>query len=157
MKTLSKKCKYALQALYGLTEEYEKGPVLISYLSEKHRIPHKFLELILWELKQRGIVDSKMGRKGGYWLAVPPNSVTIGRIIRIFDGPLAPLPCASETAYRKCDECSDPEKCGTKLIMREVRDAMAAILDNRTLADVCETVRRLNLTDEAREALMYYI
>ena len=92
MKTLSKKCKYALHALYGLTEEYEKGPILISYLSEKHNIPHKFLEVILWELKQRGIVDSKSGRKGGYKLAVPPSEVTIGGIIRIIDGPLAPLP-----------------------------------------------------------------
>jgi Rrf2 family protein len=157
MKTLSKKCKYALHALYGLTEDFGKGPVLISHLSETQRIPHKFLEVILWELKQRGIVDSKLGRKGGYWLAVPPSTVTIGSIIRIFDGPLAPLPCASETAYRKCEECTEPEKCGTKLIMREVRDAMAAILDTRTLADVHETVRRLHLTDEQREALMYYI
>jgi Rrf2 family protein len=157
MKTLSKKCKYALQALYGLTAEYGKGPVLISTLSKRQRIPHKFLEVILWELKQRGILESKKGKGGGYLLAKPPSSVTIGSVIRIIDGPLAPLPCASETAYRKCDECVDVAKCGTRIVMREVRDAMAAILDKKTLADVCETVQWLHQQDEQREALMFHI
>ena len=157
MKTLSRKCKYALQALYRLSEEYEKGPVLISQLAKRQKIPHKFLEVILWELKQRGIVESKPGRNGGYKLAVAPSSVTLGSIIRIIDGPLAPLPCASETAYRQCDECPEPEKCGTKIVMREVRDAIAGILDHRTLADVCATIHRLELQDAEREALMYYI
>lgn len=157
MKTLSKKCKYALQALYALSAEYGKAPVLISTLSETQRIPHKFLEVILWELKQRGIVESKMGRRGGYRLAKSPDTVTIGSIIRIIDGPLAPLPCASETAYRQCDECIDVAKCGTRIVMREVRDAMAAILDKRTIADVCHTVDQLRAAEEGRDALMFYI
>ncbi|HYZ85230.1 MAG TPA: Rrf2 family transcriptional regulator [Bryobacteraceae bacterium] len=157
MKTLSKKCKYALQALYGLSAEYGKAPVLISTLSEKQRIPHKFLEVILWELKQRGLVESKKGKHGGYWLAKAPDTITIGSIIRMIDGPLAPLPCASETAYRQCDECNDVAKCGTRIVMREVRNAMAAILDHKTLADVCSTVEKLHSADEDREALMYYI
>jgi Rrf2 family protein len=157
MKTLSKKCKYALQALYGLSAEYGKAPVLISTLAVEQKIPHKFLEVILWELKQRGIVDSKKGKRGGYWLAKEPDTITIGSIIRIIDGPLAPLPCASETAYRQCDECNDVANCGTRIIMREVRDAMAAILDHKTLADVCATVDKLHSAEERREALMYYI
>ena len=157
MKTLSKKCKYALQALYGLSAEYGKPPVLVSTLSERRRIPRKFLEVILWELKQRGLVDSKKGKHGGYWLLKPPNTITIGSIIRMIDGPLAPLPCASETAYRQCEECLDVAKCGTRIVMREVRDAMAAILDHRTLADVCRTVDNLHSAEEEREALMYYI
>ncbi len=157
MKTLSKKCKYALQALYGLTAMYEKGPVLISQLARTQRIPHKFLEVILWELKQKGLVDSKSGRRGGYHLTVPPSSVTLGSIVRMIDGPLAPLPCASETAYRPCEECTEPGKCGTRIVMREVRDAIAGILDHRTLADVHETVQRLQKEGEDQEALMYYI
>jgi Rrf2 family protein len=157
MKTLSKKCKYALQALYALSAEYGKGPVLISTMSERQRIPHKFLEVILWELKQGGLVDSKKGKRGGYRLLKSPETVTIGSIIRMIDGPLAPLPCASETAYRQCEECIDVAKCGTRIVMREVRDAMAAILDCRTLADVCDTVDRLHAADERREALMFYI
>jgi Rrf2 family protein len=157
MKTLSRKCKYALQALYGLSAEYGKPPVMISTLSERRRIPRKFLEVILWELKQRGLVESKSGKRGGYWLAQPPETITIGSVIRIIDGPLAPLPCASETAYRPCEECTDAAKCGTRIVMREVRDAMAAILDHRTLADVCRTVEKLHMADDARESLMYYI
>lgn len=155
MKTLSKKCKYALQALYGLTAEYGHPPVQASTLSEHHRIPRKFLEVILWELKQRGLVESKKGRHGGYWLVKPPDTITIGSVIRMIDGPLAPLPCASETAYRRCDECTDVQKCGTRIVMREIRDAMAAILDHKTLADVCGTVQQLHALE--RESLMYYI
>jgi Rrf2 family protein len=157
MKTLSKKCKYALQALYRLTHDYGKGPVLISTLSSEERIPHKFLEVILWELKQRGIVESRKGKRGGYNLSVSPSSVTIGSIIRMVDGPLAPLPCASETAYRPCEECTDAAKCGTRIVMREVRDAMAAILDHTTLADVCDRVRALDEREQEIEGLMYYI
>ncbi|HYO79847.1 MAG TPA: Rrf2 family transcriptional regulator [Bryobacteraceae bacterium] len=155
MKTLSKKCKYALQALYALSAEYGKAPVLISTLAETENIPHKFLEVILWELKQEGLVESKKGKGGGYRLVKAPQTVTIGSIIRLIDGPLAPLPCASETAYRQCDECADVRNCGTRIVMREVRDAMAAILDKKTLADVRDTVERQRAVD--RDSLMYYI
>ena len=157
MKTLSQKCKYALRALYALTDTYGRGPVLIASLSKEHRIPKKFLEVILWELKQRGIVESKKGKGGGYQLALPPDKITIGSVIRTIDGPLAPLPCASETAYRKCEECIDESRCGTRLVMKQVRDAMAAILDHTTLADVCESVATLEDRERQQEALMYYI
>lgn len=157
MKTLSRKCKYALRALYSLTDQYGRGPVLIASLSEKQQIPKKFLEVILWELKQRGIVESKKGKGGGYQLAKAPNTVTIGSIVRCIDGPLAPLPCASETAYRRCEECVDEKKCGTRMVMRQVRDSIAAILDHTTLADVCSTVASIEDRERQQEALMYYI
>ena len=154
---MSKKCKYALRALYSLTDAYGKGPVLIASLSASESIPRKFLEVILWELKQRGLVISKKGKGGGYQLAVPPETVTIGNIVRYIDGPLAPLPCASETGYRRCEECVDESKCGTRLVMRQVRDAMVAILDHTTLADVCSSVKLLRDKQSERDALMYYI
>jgi len=157
VKTLSQKCKYALRALYSLTDTYGRGPVLIASLSKEHRIPKKFLEVILWELKQRGIVESKKGKGGGYQLALPPDKITLGSVIRTIDGPLAPLPCASETAYRKCEECIDETRCGTRLVMKQVRDAMAAILDHTTLTDVCESVATVAERERQQEALMYYI
>jgi Rrf2 family protein len=157
LKTLSKKCKYALEALYYLGREYGNGPILIGTLAERQTIPHKFLEVILLELRHRGLVDSKKGRHGGYFLAVPPDTVTIGAIVRIIDGPLAPLPCASETAYRKCDECVDESRCGTKMVMREVRDAIAAILDHTTLADVVSRMKEAGEQASLEHELMYYI
>jgi Rrf2 family protein len=158
LKTLSKKGKYALRALYHLAREQGRGPVLIATLAQQECIPHKFLELILLHLKNNGLVESKKGRNGGYALAKEPSKITIGSVIRIIDGPLAPLPCASETAYRKCEECVDEKNCGTRIVMRRVRDAMAEILDNTTVADVCAEVdqrRKSAVPDE--EALMFYI
>ena len=131
------KCKYGLRALYRLTREYEKGPVLIAYVSERERIPRKFLEAILLQLKRSGIVDSRKGRGGGYLLAKPPNKIALGAIIRAIDGPLAPSPCAREGVDRFCVECSPKRTCETRIVMREVRDAIAGILDHTTLAEVC--------------------
>jgi len=126
-------------------------------MARDEAIPKKFLEQILLSLKGHDLVTSKKGKGGGYSLALPPHEITIGSVIRLIEGPLAPLPCASETRFRKCDECPDAETCGTRIVMREVRDAIAAILDRTTLAMVCEKV------DSAREkhadptGLMYYI
>lgn len=145
--------------MYALARNYGQGPTLIAKLSKEEAIPQDFLENILLNLKREGLVESKKGKGGGYSLAHSPEQLTIGTIIRLSEGPLAPLPCASETAYRKCDECVDDRYCGTKMVMREVRDAIAAILDHTTLAQVCRRV------DEARnaatavevESLMYQI
>lgn len=158
MRTLSKRSKYALRALYSLARQYGKGPTLIATLSREEEIPHKFLELILLDLRNRGVVASKKGKNGGYYLAQEPDKVTIGSLIRMLEGPLAPLPCASETAFRKCDECVDEKLCGTRIVMKRVRDAMAEILDHTTLADVCHEVDVLKQKPAARdEELMYYI
>jgi Rrf2 family protein len=156
LRTLSKRSKYALRALYSLARSYGKGPVLIATLSEEESIPHKFLELILLNLKNSGLVSSKKGKNGGYFLVQPPNEITLGSLIRLLEGPLAPLPCASETAFRRCDECVDEKRCGTRIVMKRVRDAMAAILDTTTLADVCNEVDALKEADRD-EPLMYYI
>ena len=140
MRTISKRTQYGLKAMLALGRKYREGPVLIGTLAREEVIPVKFLEAILLDLKSRGLLESKMGRKGGYHLSRPPSAVTIGSIIRIIEGPLAPLPCASETQFRKCDECVDIETCGTRMVMREVRDATAAILERTTLASVCRRV-----------------
>lgn len=136
MRTISKRTQYALKAMIALGRRYGQAPMLIASLSEEESIPLKFLENILLELKGYGILESKKGKGGGYRLSRPPSTITIGSVIRIMEGPLAPLPCASETAFRACAECRDVETCGTRIIMRQVRDAMASVLDNTTLAQL---------------------
>src|SRR6202158_4932272 len=140
MRQLSNRTKYSLRALYALTRNYGAGPLLITNLARDEVIPKKFLEQILLAMKGAGFVTSKKGKGGGYVLAQPPEKITIGAVIRAIEGPLAPLPCASETRFRKCDECADIQTCGTRIVMRQVRDAMAAILDETDLAMVCEQV-----------------
>jgi Rrf2 family protein len=132
---LSKKAKYGLKAMFYLGKQYGKGPVLISNLAADEHIPKKFLELILLELKKGGLLYSKMGKGGGYSLSKSPEEVTIGQIVRILDGPLAPIPCVSKTAYRKCDECENEKTCEIRKIMMQVREASAAILDHTSLSE----------------------
>jgi len=139
---LSKKSKYAMSALIHLAKQYGKGPVLISDIAKEEDIPKKFLELILLELKNEGFLESKKGRGGGYMLGRPPDSISIGHVVRITDGPLAPLPCVSQTAYKRCDECRDEELCAIRHVMKEVRDSTARILDGTTLQDMVEHVRQ---------------
>lgn len=140
MRTISKRTQYGLKALLALGQRFREGPVLIAVLASEESIPLKFLEAILLELKENGLLESKKGRGGGYRLSRPPSTITLGSVIRMMEGPLAPLPCASETAFRPCQECSDIETCGTRIIMRQVRDAMATVLDKTTLADLLERV-----------------
>jgi len=143
MTTLSRKARYALRALYVLANDEARGPVLIAEIAQRERIPHKFLELILLELRNAGILRSKKGKGGGYSLARPAREVTLGQVIRVVDGPLAPIPCVSERAYVRCEECVSEESCGTRMVMKEVRDAVAKILDGTTLADVNERVAKV--------------
>jgi Rrf2 family protein len=155
MKTLSQRTKYALRALQVLAREEGKGPVLISELAERESIPKKFLESILLDLKNQGILDAKRGKGGGYYLRRSAEKIPLAQVIRALDGPIAPLPCASETSFRKCDECEDENTCGTRAIMKEVRDATAKILEQNSLADL---VKRVDLLKEnRRKGLMYYI
>jgi Rrf2 family protein len=146
VRQLSKRTQYSLRALYALTRKFGEGPVLITTLAESETIPKKFLEQILVSLKSAGFVSSKKGKGGGYLLAQPPEKITIGSVIRAIEGPLAPLPCASETRFRKCDECADIQTCGTRIVMRQVRDAMAEILDETSLAMVCKKVEEARKT-----------
>ncbi len=152
---ISKKTKYALKALLYLSCHSEQSPILIAELAEQERIPKKFLELILLTLKNHGILTSKKGRHGGYALARSPGKITYGEVIRILEGPIAPIPCVSQSAYRKCDECIDELRCGIRIVMKEVRDAQTAILDHTTLADALAQVRAL--PKDPKEVMMYYI
>lgn len=131
--------------------------MLIATLAREERIPVKFLEQILLQMRDAGLLESKKGKGGGYRLSSPPSEITVGRVIRTIEGPLALLPCASETAFRRCDECADETQCGTRFVMRQVRDATAEILDQTTLADVVREVARAKEEKESGEALMYYI
>lgn len=132
---LSKKTQYALKALIYLAEKKSSGPVLISEISKKKKIPLKFLESILLELKKSEILDSKKGKGGGYFFAQDPKKVPLAKVMRLIDGPIALLPCVSLHFYEKCKNC-DEKKCGLSTIMANVRDASLKILENKTVADI---------------------
>ncbi len=152
---ISKKTKYGLRAVLLLAREYGKGPLLISEVAAREGIPKKFLELILLELKNKGILQSKKGKGGGYSLGKAPENVTFGSVIRALEGPLAPVPCVSQTAYMKCEECRDELTCGIRIVMKQVRDATANIVDGTTLAQV---LRQVDIRAKDRqEAVMYFI
>jgi len=133
---LSNKAKYGLKAMLYLADRPEPGPVGILEIAQDQNIPKKFLDAILLELRRNGLVHSRKGRGGGYVLSRPPAEISVGRIIRVLDGPLAPIGCASKTAYRPCADCADIKACQTRRLMQQVRDAMAGILDNTTLAEM---------------------
>jgi Rrf2 family protein len=152
---LSMKAKYGLLAVLSLARESDKKLVLISELAEKENIPKKFLEQILRELKNQGILESKVGKGGGYYLNKSPQSITIGQIIRTIDGTLSPVFCVSQTAYAKCKECHDEHSCAIRLVMKDVRDAIANILDKTTLAEALE--RSEHAKREQKNILMYNI
>lgn len=132
---LTKKAYYAFQALTHLVEKYNDGPVLISEIAEKKKIPLKFLENILLQLKNTGILDSKKGKGGGYFLKSHPSETRIATIFRLIDGPIAMLPCVSLYFYQRCENCNE-KYCGLHDILIEVRDATLNILENRTLQDL---------------------
>lgn len=132
---LSKKSQYAFKALAYLTEKFNQGPVLISDIAIKKKVPLKFLENILLELKKAGILESKKGKGGGYYLKKDPAQVKVATVVRIVNGPIAMLPCVSLYFYRRCDNC-DEKNCGLHDIMIKVRDATLNILETKTLADL---------------------
>jgi Rrf2 family protein len=132
---LSKRSQYAFKALAYLTRRYKKGPVLISEIAAKQKIPLKFLETILLELKNAGILDSKKGKGGGYYLNKDPGSVRIATIIRLVNGPIAMLPCVSLYFYKRCEDC-DEKNCALHDMMILVRDATLNIVEKRTLNDL---------------------
>ncbi len=133
---LSNKGKYGLKAMVALAGADPERPMLVSDLAARNDIPKKFLDTILGELRNAGLLRSRKGPGGGYVLARPPEQIRIGQIIRVLDGPLAPIGCASRTAYQPCDDCGDIERCTVRLLMTQVRDAIATVLDQRTLAEM---------------------
>lgn len=132
---LSKKTQYAFRALTHLAVQYGKGPVRISEISLHQKIPLKFLENILNELKKAGVLESKKGKGGGYTLKISPKKIHLAKVIRLINGPIALLPCASLNYYEKCIDC-DEETCGTRKMMIIARDATLKVLEKKTLDDI---------------------
>ncbi len=135
---LSKKTKYAFHALTYLGKHRDQKTVLIQDISEEYGISHKFLENILLELKKAGILGSKKGKGGGYYLIKEPKDVPLSKVIRLLDGPIALLPCVSLNYYEPCVECKSEVKCGLNKVMIQVRDEMLNVLENKSLADILD-------------------
>ena len=132
---LTKKGKYALKAMVHLATLRELEIEQVAKIAKANNIPKKFLDQILADLRNVGLVHSTKGRTGGYALAKPANKIPVGQIIRAIDGPIAPYLCASKTAYRPCDDCEE-QVCAVRQIMIEVRNALSSVLDTRTLTDL---------------------
>jgi Rrf2 family protein len=132
---LSQKAKYALRALLALAEQEEDQPLLISDIAERHNLPKKFLEQILLDLKHHGLVQSRRGRSGGYALLKPAAEISFGQVVRIIDGPLAPLPCLSRMAYRRCEDCPGEDTCAIRRVFALTHQLSTNILDRTSLAD----------------------
>lgn len=152
---ITKKSKYALMVLAALAKKDRDQPQLIADLSAEAHVPKKFLELILLELKGGGIVQSKKGPGGGYFMAVKPEEVSVADVLRLTGGAIAPVGCLSRTRYERCDECPDEKTCGVRLVLREAHEASIRVLEKVRLADM------LRQMSEARETIesapMYYI
>jgi Rrf2 family protein len=149
---LTAKGKYGLKALAHLATLRPGETTQAMDIAEAHNIPKKFLDAILGDLRNAGIVFSKKGPGGGYMLARPPRDIKIGQVIRTIDGPLAPIACASRTAYQPCRDCKSVKTCTVRLMMTEVRDAMSEVLDRMTIADMAATVTGSNVAPLKRRA-----
>jgi len=150
---ISKKSIYGLKALMNLARNPERGQVLISELAHEEKIPKKFLEAILLALKNGGVLSSRIGKGGGYSLQASPRSLTIGKILRILEGDLAPVSCLSETKTAGCDECDDETSCGIRLVMADVQQAVNDIMNTVTLADM---VDRSDVAARAQKKVIDY-
>jgi len=148
---ISKKTKYAIKALLHLAKNYGEGPTLIGHLSETEKIPKKFLEAILLDLKKQGILGSKMGAGGGYYLIKKPNEVMMSQILRSTDGPIALIPCVSLNFYERCDDCIDEASCGIRDVMIDVRKATLKILSATTLEDILKREHRLSAASKSHK------
>jgi Rrf2 family protein len=133
---LTRKGKYGLKALVHLAGLPQGQLAFVTDIATTNNIPKKFLDGILGDLRKAGFVRSKTGKEGGYMLARAPEDIRVGHVVRVLDGPLAPIACASRTAYQRCDDCANEKKCAVRLMMLEVRNAIATILDHRTLAEM---------------------
>jgi len=134
---LSKKTKYAINALVYLARENKEGePVQISKIAESEHIPRKFLEAILLELRHAGMLNSRKGKTGGYYLQQSPEEINIADVMRLFDGPIALLPCVAYKYYERCEECVDEETCGIRSVFSDVRSETVKMLKGATLAEI---------------------
>lgn len=150
---ISRKTKYAIKAMQYLAKVSDHQPVLISEISESQSIPHKFLELILLELKKHGYVQSRKGKGGGYLLSKSPEEISLGDLVNSLEGGFAPIPCVDPKQTNLCDECGDGELCALKSYMTEVHQSMAQILNHTTLGAMNRKEDDLKL---AQKKLIYY-
>lgn len=148
---ISMRSKYALKALAYMARTTARDSFLIADIAREEGIPKKFLEAILLTIKNSGIVTSRKGPGGGYSLAKSPSQISVGAVIRAFEGDLIPLPCLSESAHASCPECADEVTCGIKLVMADADKALAAVLDSTTLADM---LQRSEFERQKRERIM---
>ncbi len=132
---ISQKAKYALRALAVLARADAGDPVQISDIADRQKIPKKFLEQILLDLKRAGFVESRRGKQGGYLLLRPASEISYGEVLRLIDGPIAPLPCLSLTAYRRCEDCDGESDCEIRHVFARVADETRAVLFSTTFAD----------------------
>ncbi len=130
---LTRKGKYGLKALLHLSGLPAGASVSVNEIAEKNNISKKFLDGIMAELRNAGLVHARYGREGGFSLARSPKEIMVGHVIRVLDGPLSPIPCASKAYYQKCDDCEDEDRCQVRLVMLDVRNAIAGILDTLSL------------------------
>ncbi|MFT5778839.1 MAG: Rrf2 family protein [Crocinitomicaceae bacterium] len=133
---LSKKTKYGLKALSFLARKEDRNPVLISEIAGSENISQKFLEAILLDLKKSGILGSKKGKGGGYYLLKDPETITMASVIRVLEGPIAWLPCVSLNYYEKCQDCESEDECSLHALMVQVRDNTLAVLENKNIMDI---------------------
>lgn len=136
---LTNRAKYAIKALLHLARRRGEGPIQAGVIAEAEHIPLKFLELIVLQLRNHGIIRSKVGKGGGHELVKEPEDITLLMVVRIIDGPVAPLPCLSHTAYHRCDDCDDEKTCGTRRLFKSVHDAAIETMSATTLADAGRT------------------
>jgi Rrf2 family protein len=132
---ISQKAKYAFKALFRLAEVPHGEALSIEEIARADAIPQKFLEHILLDMKRKGLVASRRGRSGGYMLIKQPHEMTIGSVLRAIDGPIAPLPCISRTAYRRCADCKDEKSCAVRRLFADTYAAMLLLMDGTTLAE----------------------
>ena len=149
---LSQRTRYTIRALLHLADRYGEGPVQLSEIAAAQNIPPKFLTVMLSQMIREGLVASRRGREGGYWLARRPEEVSYGEIVRLTRGSLGLLPCASRFAYQKCRNCISEDKCRLHRVMLMVRDETARILDGLTLADAIPEDAFAELSPEAEPA-----
>jgi len=133
---LSKKTRYALMALTKLSREYGKGAILISDIAKEEKIPQRFLENILLELKNLGLLGSKLGKNGGYFLLKNPEDISLADVIRYFEGTIALVYCVSEKAYQPCEFCKNEETCKLKSVFKTIRDNTFNVLQETSIADI---------------------
>src|SRR5688572_18468956 len=149
---ISNKAKYAFRALLAIAAEPDGEAITSAEISRRYNISHKFLEQILLDLKKAGILDSRRGKTGGYVMLRPADTISFGEVLRLFEGPLAPLPCLSRNAYRRCEDCESEARCEIRREFARAYEASRQVLDSRTIADALNDGNSAPFAAEERRA-----